>query len=117
SLPLARGEMEGEYQSQFQSTRLEAVHPMVRVHPETGERALVVNPNCTDHVRELSRQKGRHLLAMLYEHMANAAFTCRFRWEPDSIAFWDNRATAHLVPTDVPPPDTRPAERTSLCAE
>ena len=117
SLPLARGEMEGEYQSQFQSTRLEAVHPMVRVHPETGERALFVNPNFTDHVLELSRQEGRHLLAMLYEHMANAAFTCRFRWEPDSIAFWDNRATAHLVPTDVPPGYQRRMERITLAGD
>jgi len=117
SLPLARGEMEGEYQSQFQSTRLEAVHPMVRVHPETGERALFVNPNFTDHVLELSRQEGRHLLAMLYEHMANASFTCRFRWEPDSIAFWDNRATAHLVPTDVPPGYQRRMERITLAGD
>ena len=117
ALPLARGELEGEYQSQFQSTRLEAVHPMVRVHPETGERALFVNPNFTDHVLELSRQEGRHLLALLYEHMTNAAFTCRFRWEPDSVAFWDNRATAHLVPTDVPPGFQRRMERITLAGD
>ena len=114
ALHLARGELEGEYQSTFQSTPLSAVHPMVRVHPETGERALFVNPNFTSHVVELTRQEGGHLLAMLYEHMANAAHTCRFRWEPDSIAFWDNRATAHLVPTDVPPGFQRRMERITL---
>ena len=52
-----------------------SVHPVVRVHPETGERVLFVNPNFTSHIVELSRQEGAHLLAMLYEHMANAAFT------------------------------------------
>jgi taurine dioxygenase len=116
-LPIARGEVEGNYQSQFQSTHLEAVHPMVRVHPETGERAIFVNPTFTSHVQELSRAEGRHLLAMLYEHLADAAFTCRFRWEPDSIAFWDNRATAHLVPTDVPPGFHRRMERITLAGD
>lgn len=90
---------------------------MVRVHPETGERAVFVNPNFTSHVLELSRQEGRHLLAMLYEHMANARYSCRFRWQPGSVAFWDNRATAHLVPTDVPPGFERSMQRITLAGD
>ena len=90
---------------------------MVRVHPETGEKALFVNPNFTSHVLELSRQEGRHLLAMLYEHQANPEFTTRFRWERDSLAFWDNRATAHLVPTDVPKGMHRAVERITLAGD
>ena len=59
----------------------------------------------------------QHLLAMLYEHMTNAEFSCRFRWEPNSIAFWDNRATAHLVPTDVPAGHHRSMQRITLAGD
>ncbi|MCH2172493.1 TauD/TfdA family dioxygenase [Myxococcota bacterium] len=113
-LPISRGELSSEYVEKFQSSEIQSVHPMVRVHPETGEKALFVNPNFTSHVVELSRQEGRHLLAMLYEHQANPEFTARFRWEPGSLAFWDNRATAHFVPTDIPPGMHRSVERITL---
>jgi alpha-ketoglutarate-dependent taurine dioxygenase len=116
-LPLKRGEMPTKLAKQFASSGIRSVHPVVRVHPETGERALFVNPNFTSHVLELSRQEGRHLLAMLYEHMSNARYTCRFRWEPGSVAFWDNRATAHLVPTDVPPEYERSMQRITLAGD
>ena len=91
--------------------------PVVRVHPETGERVLFVNPNFTSHIFELSRQESGHLLAMLYEHLANASFTCRFRWQPGSIAFWDNRATAHLVPTDIPDGFHRSMQRITIAGD
>jgi len=116
-LPLARGEFSSEYVKKFQSTEIRSVHPMVRVHPETGEKALYVNPNFTSHVVELSRQEGSHLLAMLYEHQINPEFTVRFRWEPGSLAFWDNRATAHIVPTDVPQGMHRSVERITLAGD
>jgi alpha-ketoglutarate-dependent sulfate ester dioxygenase len=116
-LPLSRGEMSTELQKMFQSKDIRSVHPVVRVHPETGERALFVNPNFTSHLVELSRQEGRHLLAMLYEHMTNPAFTVRFRWQPDSIAFWDNRATAHVVPTDIPPGAHRAMQRITVAGD
>ncbi|HEY7133660.1 MAG TPA: TauD/TfdA family dioxygenase [Acidimicrobiia bacterium] len=116
-LPLSRGELSPELQQQFQAQDLRAQHPVVRVHPETGERALFVNPNFTSHIVELSRQEGRHLLAMLYEHLSNPEFTVRFRWQPDSIAFWDNRATAHLVPTDVPSGARRSMQRITLAGD
>ena len=117
TLPIERGEMPSEYASQFQSRYISSVHPVVRVHPETGERVLFVNPNFTSHIVELSRREGGHLLAMLYEQLANPAFTVRFRWEPDSIAFWDNRATAHLVPTDVSPEFHRHMQRITLAGD
>jgi alpha-ketoglutarate-dependent taurine dioxygenase len=87
------------------------------VHPETGEKVIFVNPNFTSHVSELSRKEGGHLLAMLYEHMSNPAFTCRFHWEPNSMAFWDNRATCHLVPTDVPLGFHRSMQRITLAGD
>jgi taurine dioxygenase len=102
---------------QFQSQELRAVHPVVRVHPETGEKALFVNPIFTDYVVELSPREGRHLLTLLYEHLANPAYTCRFRWRPGSIAFWDNRATCHLAPTDIPPGAHRSMQRITLAGD
>jgi alpha-ketoglutarate-dependent taurine dioxygenase len=116
-LPLARGEMPSGLANKFASSDLRAVHPVVRVHPETGEKVVFVNPNFTSHIVELSRQEGRHLLAMLYEHMTNPSFTVRFRWQPGSIAFWDNRATAHLVPTDVPSEFERTMQRITVAGD
>lgn len=85
----------------FTSKPLAALHPVVRVHPETGERALFVNPTFTSHIVELGRNESRRLLDLLYEHIMSPELTVRFRWQPGSIAFWDNRATAHLAPRDV----------------
>jgi taurine dioxygenase len=116
-LPIARGELTPEYAALFQSQDLRAVHPVVRVHPETGERVLFVNPNFTSHIVELSRRESSHLLAMLYEHLTNPEFTARFRWETDSVAFWDNRATAHLVPTDIPPEFHRSMQRITVAGD
>lgn len=116
-LPLVRGELSTEMQKQFQANDHRCVHPVIRVHPETGEETLFVNANFTSHIVELSRQEGRHLLAMLYEHMTNAEFTCRFRWEEGSVAFWDNRAVLHLVPTDIPSGMRRSMERITLAGD
>lgn len=116
-LPVARGEMKPEYAQRFQSKDIRSVHPVVRVHPESGERVLFVNPNFTSHIFELSRKEGSHILAMLYEHLMSPELTCRFRWEPGSIAFWDNRATCHLVPVDIPEGMQRTMQRITLAGD
>ena len=85
----------------FEAVRYESVHPVVRVHPETGERGLFVNVNFTRRIVELSRLESDALLEFLHRHIGNAAFTTRFRWRNNSIAFWDNRAVAHLAPSDL----------------
>ncbi len=117
ALPIARGELSSELRQKFQSQDLRAVHPVVRVHPETGEKVLFVNPNFTNYIVELSRQEGKHLLAMLYEHFTNPEFMVRFHWEPGSIAFWDNRATAHIVPTDIPSGMRRSMQRITIAGD
>ncbi len=117
TIHVERGELSSELQSQFMSREITAVHPVVRVHPETGERALFVNPSFTDHIVELSRPESRHLLALLYEHMTNPEYSCRFRWRPGSIAFWDNRATMHYVPTDVPDGARRSMQRITIAGD
>jgi alpha-ketoglutarate-dependent sulfate ester dioxygenase len=76
-------------------------HPVVRVHPETGEKALFVNPGFTDHIVGVSAAESRRILDLLFEQIARPDYTVRFHWEPGSVAFWDNRATAHLGPTDL----------------
>ncbi len=115
-LHLVRGEP-NQLQRDFESTGLRARHPVVAVHPETGERVLLVNPDFTSHIPELTRQESAHVLACLYEHLASREFTVRFRWAPGSVAFWDNRATAHRAPADVPPGYHREMERITLRGE
>lgn len=77
-----------------------SVHPLVRVHPESGERVLYVNGYYVEQIVGVSRAESRALLEMLLEQAVRAEYTVRFRWEPGSVAFWDNRATIHLAPSD-----------------
>jgi len=70
-------------------------HPIVAVHPETGRKLLFVNKVFTTHVPALSAKESDALLEMLYRHIENPRFMCRFRWQPNSVAFWDNRCTQH----------------------
>lgn len=90
----------GSYSKRVQDNLLIAIHPVVRVHPVTGERALFVNPGFTSHIVDLSARESHALLDLLYSEIARPEYTVRFRWEPGSLAFWDNRATAHLAPKD-----------------
>jgi len=95
-----------------------AVHPVVRVHPETGERALFVNPVFTSYIVGLTDRENRQILDLLFDQLARPEFTVRFRWEPDSIAVWDNRATAHLGPVDLASSDfDRRVERVTVAGD
>ena len=81
--------------------QLVSEHPMVRVHPESGERALYVSPGFIQSIVGLTPTESRRMLDLLCEHAVRNELTVRFKWEPGSIAFWDNRSTAHLAPTDI----------------
>ena len=72
-----------------------AEHPVVRTHPETGRKALYVNVGHTLRFRDMTEAESAPLLAYLFAHQVRPEFTCRFRWRPGSIAFWDNRCTLH----------------------
>jgi alpha-ketoglutarate-dependent taurine dioxygenase len=89
------------YGERFEQNALVSHHPVVRVHPTTGERALYVNPVFTDHVLDVTPIESRWLLGYLFDELTRPEYTVRFRWEPGSVAFWDNRATAHLGPQDL----------------
>jgi taurine dioxygenase len=70
-------------------------HPAVRTHPETGRKALYLNAAHTSHFGGWSEAESEPLLQYLFQHQVRPEFTCRFRWERGSLAFWDNRCTQH----------------------
>jgi alpha-ketoglutarate-dependent taurine dioxygenase len=77
-----------------------AAHPVVRVHPETGRRALYVNVAHTVGLQDMTSEESAPLLDYLFRHQVQPEFTCRFRWQPGSIAFWDNRCAQHNAIND-----------------
>jgi alpha-ketoglutarate-dependent sulfate ester dioxygenase len=85
----------------YEQNALVSNHPVVRVHPRTGEKALFVNPVFTDHIVDVSPIESRLILGYLFDEITRAEYQVRFRWEPGSVAFWDNRATSHLGPQDI----------------
>ena len=76
------------------------IHPIVRTHPETRRKMLFVNHSYTVGIEGMSEAEGRGLLDFLLEQGHRPEFTCRFRWEKGSIAFWDNRCTKHIALND-----------------
>ena len=108
------GKMSREYEDRIRGSRLESEHPLVRVHPETGEKVLFVSPGFLQSIVGLAPRESDALLELLWEHVVRPEFTVRFRWEPGSIAFWDNRATAHLAPRDIFDTDSSASSIASL---
>ena len=72
-----------------------SIHPVVCTHPETGRKALFVNPDYTKGFADMTTEESIPLLDYLYAHATRPELTCRFRWQEGSIAFWDNRCTLH----------------------
>ena len=72
-----------------------AEHPVVRTHPETGRKALYVNVAHTAGIKGMADEESAPLLNFLFAHQVKPEFTCRFAWEPNAIAFWDNRCAQH----------------------
>ena len=78
----------------------EIEHPVIRTHVETGRKCLYVNGNFTVRFKDMSEDESAPLLHWLYQHAVRPEFTCRFRWKPGSIAFWDNRCVQHNAIND-----------------
>jgi taurine dioxygenase len=77
-----------------------AVHPIVRRHPVTGRKALYINRQVTTRIVGLSKPESRAILEFLADHQEHYLFQCRFRWEPNSLAMWDNRCVQHAAAWD-----------------
>ena len=78
----------------------EAVHPLVRTHPETGRRALYLNPNRMERLVGLERGESDSLLDELTSHATQGKYQYRHRWRPGDLLIWDNRCTMHKANAD-----------------
>ena len=82
-------------------------HPVIRIHPESCKSVIFVNELFTRHIEGLSRSESDALLAFIFEHIRTPEYSCRFAWQPDSIAIWDNRSTQHKPINDYFPAHRR----------
>jgi len=76
------------------------IHPIVRVHPETGKKILYVNSMYTKQITDMDKEESDKILKELFLHQERLDFTCRFKWTENAVAIWDNRSTLHQGLTD-----------------
>jgi taurine dioxygenase len=93
-----------------------AEHPVVRTHPVTGKQGLYVNRGFTLRIPQLKKNESDALLEMLYRHSETPEFQCRFKWRPNSVAFWDNRCAQHHAMFDYFP-HRRYGHRVTVCGD
>lgn len=89
------------YDKTLDRRRLVSEHPLVTVHPETGERVLYVSPTYVRSIVGMKPRESQKILELLWEHVVRPEYTVRFKWNAGDMAFWDNRSTVHLAPTDI----------------
>jgi taurine dioxygenase len=91
-------------------------HPMVRIHPKTGRRALYVNRLMTHDVESMSEAEAEALLAPLYDHQEQRCFVYEHVWRPGDVVLWDNRCTLHAR-TDFSPSERRLLRRITIARD
>ncbi len=87
----------------FDAAHQPRTYPVVIEHPDSGRRALYVNPAYTASIEGLSRKESKSLLRFLFDHIANQAFVYRHHWQTDDVVIWDELVTLHLSPQDFRP--------------
>ena len=78
-------------------------HPVIRTHPETNKKSIYVNRIFTQSINGIPKDESKAILEFLFQHIAKPTFQCRFKWEKNSIAFWDNRCALHHAMWDYYP--------------
>jgi alpha-ketoglutarate-dependent taurine dioxygenase len=94
----------------------EVVHPVVRTHPETGQRSLFVNRVFTREILGVEPEESESLITYLGSEATHPEYQIRVRWEPDTLVFWDNRAVMHYASSDYWP-QRRVMERASIIGD
>lgn len=110
-----RGKSEAEIEA-FNAQYPMVEHPVVRTHPETGKRGIYVNVGFTQYIVGMEKAESDALLKHLYAQAAIPEHQCRFRWETNSIAFWDNRSSQHYAASDYWPA-VRRMERVTIIGD
>ena len=110
-----RGRSEAEIEA-FNAQYPMVEHPVVRTHPETGRRGIYVNVGFTQHIVGMEKAESDALLKHLYAQAAIPEYQCRFRWEANSVAFWDNRSSQHYAASDYWPA-VRRMERVTIIGD
>ena len=90
----------------------DAIHPVVRTHPETGRKALFVSPRFTIAIEDMDDAEGQALLDELFEHQVRPQFVYRHKWRAGDFAIWDNRCLLHVACGGVPRGQIRHMHRT-----
>jgi taurine dioxygenase len=102
--------------AEFNAKFPDAYHPVIRTHPESGRRSIYVNIAFTKHIVGMDEAESRELLDLLFRTAHTPEYQCRFRWQKNSIAFWDNRASQHYAVSDYWP-NVRCAERVTIVGD
>lgn len=87
------------YREQFTAEVYETEHPVVRVHPETGERSLLLG-HFVKQIQGVSRNDSKQLIRLFHERITHLDNTVRWRWQEGDVVIWDNRATQHIAIND-----------------
>ena len=91
-------------------------HPVIRTHPDTGRKSIYVNVAFTKSINGMEKEESDELLSYLYSRARLPEYQCRFRWEKNSIAFWDNRSCQHYAASDYWP-EVRSVERVTIVGD
>jgi taurine dioxygenase len=110
------GRVSDEKREELRRTTPPVAHPVVRTHPETGEKALYVNRTFTSRILGVDEAESRELLRYLTNRVKQPEYQVRFRWSPNAIVFWDNRPTQHYAVLDYWP-HHRVVERVTVVGE
>ena len=92
-------------------------HPVIRTHPESGRKALFVNPGFTTHIVGLEKDESRSILDFLFAHSTRPEFIYRHKWQLNDVLFWDNRCTMHHAVHDFNSTGCRHMHRTTVLGD